>query len=111
MAIKKVFFMSATILDLVGFAKNFGLSKQDTALIKVQSDFPPENSPIIYKPCGSMNYKEIDNTLPKIIEEIKNILLLHKEEKGIIHTANHKLAKEIFENVKDDRLIIHINAK
>ncbi len=111
MAIKKVFFMSATILDTIGFAKNFGLSKEQTGIIKVESDFPPENSPIIYKPCGSMKYTEIDKTIPKIIDSVKDILNKHSGEKGIIHTANYKLAKSIFEQLNDERILFKTEDK
>ena len=102
----KVIFMSATILDITGFCNEMNLPKDKTAIIKVESEFPPEKSPIIYKPVGKMNYANIDNTIPKIIEEVKNILQKHPEEKGIIHTGNYKIAKAIIDNINDDRLIM-----
>lgn len=102
----KIVFMSATILDTIGFAKTLGLKKEDTAIIKVDSEFPPEKSPIVYKPCGSMNYANIDNTIPKVIEEVKRILEQHPNEKGIIHTSNYKITKAICEGIKNKRLLM-----
>jgi ATP-dependent DNA helicase DinG len=109
MAIKKIFFMSATILDTVGFAKNLGLKKEETAIIKVEPDFPPEKSPIIYKPCGFMSYNKLDQTMPKIIESVKEILERHPNEKAIIHTGNYKIAQAIYDGINSNRLIIKKN--
>ena len=106
MAIENVFFMSATILDTVGFAKSIGLKKENTAIIKVEPDFPPEKSPIIYSPCGKMNYNKIDETIPNIIEKVREILNSHPNEKAIIHTGNYKIAHAIYDGLKDKRLII-----
>lgn len=105
-AIEKVIFMSATILDMKGFCNTFGLKKEDTGLIKVESDFPPEKSPIIYKPCGSMNFKNLESSIPKIIETVKEILAKHPNEKGLIHSGNYRLAQAIYDEVNDSRLII-----
>jgi len=106
MAIQKIFFMSATILDMVGFAKNLGLRKEETAIVRVDSDFPPEKSPIIFKPCGSMSYNKVDETIPKVIEKIKEILEKHPDEKAIIHTGNYKIAHAIYNALNNPRLII-----
>lgn len=103
---EKVVFMSATILDLAGFCKTFGLKKEEVGLINIESEFPPERSPIIYKPCGSMNYKNLESSIPKIIETVKEILANHPNEKGIIHSGNYRLAQEIYDTLNDPRLII-----
>lgn len=103
---KKIIFMSATILDMVGFCKNVGLKKENTAILRVDSDFPPEKSPIYYKPCGSMNYKEIDNTIPKIVQSVNEILAKHPNEKGIIHSGNYKITQAIIDGCNNPRLIM-----
>lgn len=105
-ATKKIVFMSATILDMVGFCNDTGLPKEKTAFIKIEPEFPPEKSPIVWNPTGKMNYNNIDETIPKIIDEIKNILNNHPNEKGVIHTGNYKIAKAIMENIDDSRLIM-----
>lgn len=103
---KKIIFMSATILDMPGFCRNLGLKKEEVGIVRVESEFPPEKSPIIYRSCGSMNYKELDNTIPKIIEEVKKVLAAHPNEKGIIHTGNYKIAEAIVQQVNDPRLMM-----
>ncbi|AEO93344.1 DNA helicase [Bacillus phage G] len=105
-SLEKVVFMSATILDMVGFCKTFGIKKEEVGLLKVESEFPPEKSPIIYKPCGSMNMKNIDATMPNVIETIRDILAKHPNEKAVIHSSNYKIAEQIYQALNDPRLII-----
>ncbi|MNM62397.1 ATP-dependent DNA helicase DinG [compost metagenome] len=106
MAKNKIVFMSATILDLPGFCKNLGIKKEEVGLIRVESEFPPEKSPIIYKPSGSMSFKNIESSIPKIIENVKEILLKNPNDKGIIHSGNYRLAQAIVDGVSDSRLLI-----
>lgn len=106
MAKSKIIFMSATILDLNGFCKTFGLDKDKTGVVRLESDFPPERSPIVYHPSGSMNYNSINKTIPKIIEDVGRLLDKHQSEKGIIHTGNYKIARAIYEGIKNPRLIM-----
>lgn len=103
---KKVIFMSATILDMVGFCQNLGLKKENTAILRVESEFPPEKSPIYYKPCGSMSYSELDKTMPNIIQAVNIVLSKHPNEKGVIHTGNYRIAREIIDKCNDPRLIM-----
>lgn len=106
MCIDKIIFMSATILDLNGFRDLLGLSKDKTMLIKADSDFDPEKSPIIYKPICKMNYEEINNNLDKIAIAVEEILNKHPDEKGIIHTGNSVISKYLQENIKSNRLLV-----
>jgi ATP-dependent DNA helicase DinG len=105
-ATKKVVFMSATILDIKGFCEQVGIPREQTAVIRMESTFPPERSPIVYYPAGPMNYANIDNTIPKIIKVVEDILEKHPGEKGIIHTGNYKIAKAICEGINNNRLIM-----
>ncbi|MDF2534048.1 MAG: hypothetical protein K0R18_205 [Bacillales bacterium] len=106
MAKEKIVFMSATILDMAGFCKNLGIKKEEVGIIKVDPVFPPEKSPIIYKPSGSMSYKNLDATIPKIIENVKEILAKHPNDKGILHTSNYRIAQAICDGIDDPRLLI-----
>ncbi len=103
---EKFLFMSATILDIDGFIKDLGINKDDCLVIKMESTFDPNKSPIYFMPCGSMSYQNIDESLPKACDAVKVILNKKKDEKGIIHTGNYKVAKTIYDNVKDSRLLM-----
>jgi Rad3-related DNA helicase len=101
----KVVFLSATILDLDGFVDDLNIDKSRVLKIRIPSTFDAKNSPIVYVPCGSMSYKNIDNTIPNVVKEIKRILKEHKGEKGIIHTNNYRITEEIIKQVNSNRLI------
>lgn len=104
-AMNQVVFMSATILDKPGFCKDMGLTPENTCFITKDSTFPSYNSPIVYDPIGSMSYKNINGTMPYVIDEIKRILALHPNEKGIIHTSTYGIMEKIVENINSDRLV------
>lgn len=106
MGVKKIIFMSATILDLPLFRKTFGLEKDDTLLIRSDSEFDASKSPIIYKPVCKMNYDELNKNLDKIVETVKEILDNHPNEKGIIHTGNSTISRYLQENINSDRLLV-----
>lgn len=104
-ATKKVVFMSATILDKTGFCKDIGLNKNNTCIISKDSTFNSKMSPIVYNPVGSMNYKNLQSTMPNIIKTIKKIMEEHKNEKGIIHTSTYSITNAIIDSIKSKRFI------
>ena len=103
----RVLMMSATIVNKDLFCKSIGLDPNDVAFIDIPSPFQIENRKIHYLPAGSMSMKNIDKTLPILVEAIKMLLKQHSDVKGIIHCVSFKVAQYIFQNVKSDRLLIH----
>lgn len=106
MAIDKIVFMSASILDLPGFRKMLNLPKDETFLIKSESEFDPKKSPIIFNPVCKMNYNEINNNLEKIKNAVEEIMNKHENEKGVIHTGNSTISKYLQDNIKSNRLLV-----
>ena len=104
---KKVLMMSATILDKDAFCESLGIDKKDCAFISLPTPFPAKNRPVITVSMGRMVQAEIDSTLPKLVQGIKQILSEHKGEKGIIHAHSYKIANYIKRNIKDKRILIH----
>ena len=94
----KFIFMSATILDTEGYIKELGISPEECLVIKMESSFDPEKSPIYYMPCGSMNYESIDESLHTACSAINFLLSKKPNEKGSIHTGNYKVAERIWNN-------------
>jgi len=105
-----IIFMSATIISHEGFMETIGLEDSKTLKIKQGSPFDPKNNPIIYSPAGSMSANNINKTLPILKEMVKSILANHKNEKGIIHTHNTKIAKFLHESLRDKRLILAVGS-
>lgn len=104
---QKIVMMSATIINKDAFCELLGLKEEECEYIDIPSPFPVENKPILISSVGSMSYRNIDDTLPKMAEAIELILEEHKDEKGIIHVHNYRIAKYIRENIKSKRLLWH----
>ena len=102
-----VIFMSATILDRDAYAESVGIPKDELSFISLLSPFPPENRPVFYVGVGKMSSSSINDTLPKMVMAVKQILSEHKNEKGIIHCHSYKVAHYIKNNVKSSRILIH----
>lgn len=101
----KIVCMSATILNARLFINDLQIPVGDTKCIRVKSTFNPKLAPIIYKPCGRMNYKELNNTMPNIVKTVNEILDKHKGEKGIIHTNSYAILNNIIKQCKNKRLL------
>jgi len=104
---QKVLMMSATILNKDAFCESLGIDKSECAFISLPTPFPAKNRPVITVSMGRMVQAEIDATLPKLVQGIKQILAEHKGEKGIIHAHSYKIANYIKRNIRDKRILIH----
>jgi ATP-dependent DNA helicase DinG len=104
-----VVFLSGTILDRVFFTKMMGVEPSEAEYISLDSPFAVENRKIIYKPVVNFSFANKLEAIKFIIPEIERVLEIHKNEKGIIHTANYEVARWVMGMIKNDRLITHDN--
>lgn len=104
---EKVVFMSATVINHEAFCASVGVPLAESAFISKPTPFPPTNRPIFFLPAGRMTRDELDKSIPNMCKMISEILAMHKNEKGIIHTHSYKIAKAIVETLRDKRLLIH----
>lgn len=105
---RRVLATSATLLSKDIWAKNLGLDPAEVEFIQMGSDFPVENRLVKREYVGSMAWKDKDQTIPKLVKWIKNVLLpRHAGERGIIHAHSFDLAKKIVWGVGSDRLLLH----
>lgn len=98
--------LSATIVDKDVFCRMLGISPDEFAFINIDSPFPIENRQTHYLPVGKMSAGEIDVTLPRMLEVIREILSSHPNEKGIFHCQTFKIVNYIRDNLRDPRLLI-----
>jgi len=96
---EKFVFMSATLPPKEVLCKEMGINPAEMCYIEVGTPFPPEKSPIVVLPVAKMNYKELDKSIPVIVQAVEAILEAHPNEKGLIHTGNYKIASEILQRV------------
>jgi ATP-dependent DNA helicase DinG len=107
----KVLMLSATILDFKTFCRNLGIPLNQVTTLAMDSDFPLENRPIYYKPIGSMNYNQIDETLPKLAKFLSNVLHKYSDKKGVVHTNSYKVNQYLVDALSNagfgDRIVTH----
>jgi len=104
---EKTLMMSATILDFKLWCRTAGLKEEDVAYLQLDTPFKEENRPVYYAPVGRMSRQHLHKTINKMAEKIIAIMNEHDDEKGIIHTTSHHVARLISERIKDSRLLLH----
>jgi ATP-dependent DNA helicase DinG len=97
----KILIMSATILNHKAFCRSVGLSSDQVKFIQVQSDFPLEHRPIIPLNVAYLNYNNLQSAQVQasIARTVDNIMSMHRNDKGIIHTTSYEQLNFIKENV------------
>jgi ATP-dependent DNA helicase DinG len=88
----KTLIMSATILDHKVFCRNVGLNPDEVKFIQIPSDFPLEHRSIIPLNVAYLNYDNLQSDEVKlaIAKTVDNLMTLHKNDKGIIHTTSYE---------------------
>lgn len=98
-------FMSSTILNPEGYCKDLGIDPDDAEFIDITSDFPVEKRPVFYMPQCKMNasWNQPENAAGrgKMSRAILDITEMHKEDSGIIHTGNFKIAEWVVRLLED----------
>lgn len=108
---EKMLMLSATIGDVDVFCRELGISRSEVNYVEVDSDFPAENSPVVFCPVCKMGYSDIDRNMPQIVAAVAEIMRAHGTEKGIIHSANYKITEAIAKMLPADQRsrLIHRN--
>jgi len=100
----KFLFMSSTILNKTAFCRDLGINPKDAAFLSLPSDFPVENRPIYYMPVMKMNaaWNKPENAAGRkaMLQRIVDLLDIHKDESGILHTANYQVAMWLTKELK-----------
>jgi Rad3-related DNA helicase len=96
-------FMSATILSKEYLCQMAGLDPQDVKFLRIEdSDFPVRNRPIHMMNVAWLNAKTIVGNMPKIAKAVDNIMSIHRNEKGIIHTTSYSQLQFIKDNISKE---------
>src|SRR5438093_3733677 len=96
-------FMSTTILNKDYMCRTVGLKSYEVKFIRVeQSEFPIKNRPIYLMNVAWLNAKTMGQSLPAIANAVNNIMSIHKNEKGIIHTTSYSQLQFIRDNINKE---------
>jgi ATP-dependent DNA helicase DinG len=100
---EKFLFLSATILDHNEFCRNLNIPIEETAFISLPSEFPVENRLVHYMPVTKVSYGFEDDFRKTLllINTITDLLTLHENESGVIHTGNFRIAQLIESRLKN----------
>jgi Rad3-related DNA helicase len=99
----KVVIMSATIIDPPNFCKQLGITNYE--YVEAESAFDSDKAPIYILASQKLNFKNMEQMLPKLAKQVSELLEEHKGEKGIIHTHTQYITDYIRNNVKSSRLL------
>jgi Rad3-related DNA helicase len=97
----KTLMMSATILDSKAFCRSLGLPHDEVKLIRIESDFPLQNRPIYPMSIAYLNFTNLQLLEVKtdIARAIDNLMTLHRNHKGVIHTTSYEQLNFIKEHI------------
>ena len=95
--------MSATILNCKSFCSRVGLNLDEVKFIQIPSDFVSEHIPIIPLNVAYLNYNKLQSNEIKlaIAKTVDNLMSLHKDHKGIMHTTSYEQLNFIKENISE----------
>jgi len=107
--------MSSTIINPSSFCKDLGIDEKEMAFLDLDSEFEIKNRPVYAIPQmnvnASWNNKERATERKDLLEGLNRLLDMHKDQSGIIHTGNFRLAEWAVSNIKSKHRIIHHNPK
>ena len=107
---QRILMLSATILDPETFMSSLGIAGDQAEFIRIESDFPPKNRPLLQRPVGKLTRMHLDKTLPHLVNEIENLCDSHPNDKGVIHAHSYRIAHYIADNLPRSlswRLVTH----
>jgi Rad3-related DNA helicase len=82
------------------FIEEAGLNDKKYKVISVPSSFHHQYNPVLYCPVGKMSKDFKDDTMPRMVTKIEEIIAKHGDEKGIIHCNSYDIAFYIYNNLK-----------
>lgn len=105
---KHVILMSATLPS--NFKEIFGIRKEECVEIRLDSTFKKENRPIFFATdLPKMNKDTVLTNKSPAIQLLDKVLEHHKDEKGIIHTANYKFMHQLRKCYKGNNRFIWVS--
>ena len=107
--------LSATLISPAQMAWDLGLEDDEWTVVEVPSSFPVLQRPIIPRTVANVTNKTMDDAIPKLIDEVAEILEEHPNERILIHSVSYRLTKELFFELKKmgyrDRLETYFNSQ
>lgn len=91
--------MSATIISNEVYADELGLEPGSWAAIEYPSSFPINRHTIRFWPAATLSAKTEEDSFPKIVRRVAEILDLWPNERILIHTVSYGRAKKLLNSL------------
>lgn len=103
-----VIMMSGTLLNKKLISDINGLELDKTVYKEIESPFSVKNRPIYYfYDLGKQTYTNKQETWKHQLPILEKIMKKHKNEKGIIHTANYEIQGWVSNGIIENRILAH----
>ena len=93
-------FMTATLGKPADFMQNHGI--RNAKYFKMDSHFKWDKSPIIYYPGRKMSARYLSENMEWGVKTLANILSIHPNDSGIIHTGSYELGQKLHQALPKD---------
>ena len=103
--------MTATLISPQQMAVDLGLEDDEWEVVNIDSTFDPERRPVIIESVASMTAKTKDESYPKIVKRIDELLDENPGVRILVHTVSYALTEYIFQHSKSGRLLTYRNAR
>lgn len=95
-------YLSATFSDPKSYAHSLGI--KGAKYLRVGNNFSFRKSPIYFWNKRRMSKRYVEDNIPWMTEKVNGLLDIHREHKGIIHTASYELSNRINEGLSQHNL-------
>jgi ATP-dependent DNA helicase DinG len=105
-------FMSATLGDFERQARWLGVDPQDAGnhYLSVDCPFPEDNRLVYVNPVIRWCYDRPEEAWNRAASELRQILKMHPDKRGLVHVSSYAQAREIVERCGSPRLVTHSNS-
>ncbi len=97
-----VLLMSATVFSEELICRSLGIPQEKAEFVRVsESTFPVENRRIHAMDIAQLNRASMDASLESIAKAVDEIMGMHANERGVIHTTNYSQVNYIMDHVSE----------
>ncbi len=98
---EKMVFLSGTFPNILETIEELGIPSEECEILRLPTTFAKENRQFVYLPIGKVNanWNNDDILKENMINTVLDLLDLHKNENGIIHTSSFAMSKWLHEEL------------
>ena len=91
-------YLSATLQpDLL--IKRWGIDPKKAAVMFVDSEWDDAKSRVVLCNTANMSYANTENSMRDIVRKINELMVKHKDDRGVIHTTSNAITEDICSNI------------